>query len=85
MSDADTDTDTDTDHDRLETLAEGADPPPVEAPAALVTVGDLDAVLREVTDAIPADADPDYAAGKADAARHFEQALTHRLGLDHRD
>jgi len=71
-----------------EALAEGADPPPIEQPAAVVTAGDLDAVLREVVDAIPENADAGYAAGKADAARHFEQALNHRLGLDdsdHRD
>lgn len=74
--------------DTAEALAEGADPPPIEQPAAAVTAGDLDAVLREVVDAIPEDADAGYAAGKADAARHFEQALSHRLGLDdsdHRD
>lgn len=71
-----------------EALAEGADPPPIEQPAAVVTTGDLDAVLREVVEAIPEDADAGYAAGTADAARHFEQALSHRLGLDdsdHRD
>ncbi|MFA1612040.1 hypothetical protein [Halobellus rubicundus] len=76
------------DTDRVEALAEGADPPPIEQPAAAVTLGDLDAVLQEVVDAIPDDADAAYAAGKADAARHYEQALKHRLGLDdadHRD
>ena len=71
--------------DRVEALAEGADPPPTEQPAAVVTLGDLDAVLREVVDAIPEDADASYAAGKADAARHYEQALKHRLGLDASD
>jgi hypothetical protein len=71
--------------DTAEALAEGADPPPIDQPAAAVTPGDLDAVLREVVDAIPEDADPAYAAGKADAARHFEQALAHRLGLDDSD
>lgn len=81
MSDADTDTD----HDRVETLAEGADPPPVERPAALVTVGDLDAVVRELQRRADDIDDPERSAAYIDAARHFEQSLTHRLGLDHRD
>jgi hypothetical protein len=79
------------DTDTVEALAEGADPPPIEQPAATVTSGDLDAVYRDVLNRVQ---DPDaeltaaYAAGYVDAARHFEQALKHRLGLDdadHRD
>jgi len=71
------------DYVNLEELRET--PLPVARESAVVTIGDVDAIVRELQRAADEMDDPVHSAGYVDGARHFEQALKHRLSLDHRD